>query len=166
MADTPERNGQPENPSVHYEPSDVNFRWLLILGIVALMLAPIIHGVVFWFFRSYENHEATAKESSFPLASSANQSLPPEPRLEQVDRLKREEKEYGRVAPAPTENALDSWTTEDKHYARIPIDRAMKLLLERNKFRVRKGGTEEKQAEAGLVGGGASSSGRMFRGKK
>ena len=168
MADTPERNGPPENPSVHFEASDVNVRWLLILGIVALILAPIIHGVVYWFFRSNQNVQATAKESSFPLASSADKELPPEPRLEQADRLgPPDEKGYGPQRPARKEAIPDGYgRTEEKGYVRIPIERAMQLLLEKKKLRVRESNTEEKKREEGLIGGGESSSGRRFRGEK
>jgi hypothetical protein len=164
MPETAHPDGQLENPSVHHEASDANTRWILIFGGGVLITAVIIHGLVLWFFFNREDSEARAKKSSFPLAPKASQDLPPAPRLEQLDR--REPIGISILQERRAESAaeLNSYgSTSEKGYVRIPIDRAMKLVLD--KLPARKGHPAARKKEAGLAEGGESNSGRMYRGE-
>jgi hypothetical protein len=164
MAEMAHPDGELKNPSVHHEESDANTRWILIFGGGVLITAVVIHGLVLWFFFNREDSEARAKKSSFPLAPQRSKDLPPAPRLEQLDR--QEPIGISNVQERRAESAgeLNSYgPTPEKGYVRIPIDRAMKLVLDQ--LRARKGHPESKKKEDGLAEGGESNSGRMYRGK-
>src|SRR5689334_1652084 len=85
------RDGPPpgglQHPTVHYERSDINFRWIFGILIGAAVLAAIIHYAVLRFFYGYQDYEAAMKSSHYPLAPVSSGSLPPEPRLEQINRM-------------------------------------------------------------------------------
>jgi hypothetical protein len=116
---------------------------------------------VYWFFLGYEGYEKRAKPTEFPL-SGARSNYPPEPRLEQVDRQQEVENLSVYRRREKQEDLLNSYgTTDEPGYFHIPIGRAMKLL--ENKLPVRKDKRRPNWREAGLVGEGASNSGRMFR---
>src|SRR5438105_1383326 len=75
------------HPSVRHERSDANFRWVVGLILAAIGLGILIHYGVFVFFVHYRDQQATIKRSAYPLAPVPRESLPPEPRLEQLDRV-------------------------------------------------------------------------------
>src|SRR4051812_37866854 len=77
----------PENPPVLYEHSDASFRWVLGLLIAGAILGIIIHVVILWFYRRYEDSQAKIKSSRFPLSNAPSHRLPAEPRLEQINRM-------------------------------------------------------------------------------
>jgi hypothetical protein len=161
-------NSEPLNPSVHQEASDVNWRWILLAGGFFLVAAVVIHAVVWWYFTSKERAQARAKKSPFPLAAGQPDTVPPEPRLEQIDRLKANEKtdvfeRRGAGASGPSGYG----TTAEKGYVRIPIDRAMENLLHNDKFKkyleARQKERTETEKKDGRAEGGASSSGRKHQ---
>jgi hypothetical protein len=164
MADVPHPDGELKNSSVHQEPSDVNWRWILIAGGVFLAIAVLIHAGMWWYFTSRERSEARAKRSTFPLAAGQADTPPPEPRLEQIDRMAGNEKPNVTERRAAAASELSSYgSTSEKGYVRIPIDRAMKLVL--RQLRAREESPKGEDKTKGLAEGGESNSGRMYRGK-
>ena len=110
-----------------------------------------------------EGAEQHVKKSGFPLAASQNADLPPEPRLEQLDRKADIVTPDVYLREAAKERTLHSYgPTEDKAYIHVPIERAMKLVA--NKLPVRKE-KEDRSKEDGLIDAGESNSGRMLRGR-
>lgn len=121
------------NPSVGYEPQDVNpgtiFKYLaaLLLTVFASML--IVWGV----YRALVTRTAREAADVSPLRPSAGRILPPEPRLQGAPGNPLPPQEELRRMRAEAEATLEShgWVDEKTGIARIPIERAMKLLVER-----------------------------------
>jgi hypothetical protein len=117
---------QIENVDVAHEKSDVNIR--AIFGVAAGLLATaiVVHVAMFVLFVYFQGREAARKPRAFPLATLERQ-LPPEPRIQ----------------ARPEENLMDlrrhedqilssyAWVDEKAGVARIPIDEAMRLTIQR-----------------------------------
>jgi heme/copper-type cytochrome/quinol oxidase subunit 1 len=160
-------DGRIEHPQVRNEPTDVSFRWIAVILVGAMVLAVIILVAVLAFFYRYEDYQSAIRKSPFPLAPSGQERLekmPPEPRLEQIDRLRGIEKPNVYLRETTKEAVLASYgPTDEDGFIHVPIERAMKYLA--SKLPARKGeskGAAEKHAN-GLVDSGASNSGRLFR---
>jgi hypothetical protein len=157
-------DGRVEHPEVRYEKSDVNFRWILGILIGAMVFGMIIQLTVWDFFSDYRASQAEVKKSPFPLAPAPTDTLPPEPRLEQLDRLEEALASTAAAREATEQSILDSYgPTSENGYVHVPIDRAMKLV--QGQLRSRADRQTEDKRENGLVDAGAPNSGRMYRGK-
>ena len=112
---------------VHHEDSDINVRAILGVGAGVIVAGIVIAAVVWSLYAYLANREATGTMSEFPLAAGQQQRLPPEPRLQTDPR------EDLRVLKQAEEEALKSygWVDKNSGVVRIPIDKAMKLTLER-----------------------------------
>jgi hypothetical protein len=157
-------DGRIEHPAVRSEPSDASFRWIAVILAGALVLAVVIFASVLAFINSYNDYQSALRKSPYPLAPSGKQLLdkmPPEPRLEQFDRLHDIQTPNVRLREATKEAVLESYgKTDDEGFIHVPIERAMKYLA--GKLPARKDAAADKHAN-GLVDSGASSSGRLFR---
>src|SRR5205823_5657915 len=80
-------DGRIEHPSVRHEPTDASFRWILGTVVAAAILGVVIHYLILLYFDRARDALARTRQSRFPLANKTSWSLPPEPRLEQLDRL-------------------------------------------------------------------------------
>jgi hypothetical protein len=115
-----------ENPEVHHEQTDVNLRAVAGFGVVLVVGAIVIHVVIWLLFEVLAARRAAADPPLPPLALPAGR-LPPEPRLQitpmtDMEMLRRIE-----------EQRLQGydWMDREAGTVRIPIDRAVDLLLER-----------------------------------
>ena len=128
MADLhPEHPEQLENPDVHHEESDVNIRAIFGFGAALLLVAVVVHLLIYVLFGYFDRRERIQAPAEYPLAESQGRREPPEPRL-QVDprqdladlRAKEDEQlqSYG-------------WVDKNAGVVRIPIEAAMRLTLER-----------------------------------
>jgi len=151
------------NPSVRHEPSDASFNWVMITIILAALAGVLIHLGVLLFLKGYASHQGKIKESPFPLAAEPSRSLPPEPRLEQIDRVAEIETPNVRERLAAREEALRRYgRTGEKGFVHIPVERAMDLLAGKLPARPEPPAGQQRRA-GGLVTGGESNSGRLFR---
>jgi hypothetical protein len=156
--------GQVAHPEIRYETSDLNFRWILGILIGAMVFGMIIQLAVWDFFSDYRAVQAEVKKSPFPLAPAPTDTLPPEPRLEQLDRLEEALASTAAAREATELSILNSYgPTSEEDYVHVPIDRAMKLVQKQLRSRPRR--QIEDKRENGLVDAGAPNSGRMYRGK-
>jgi hypothetical protein len=111
---------------IRFEPTDVNVRGVLLVLLGAFVIIGLLLAVVLLLFRGEERHEARAKASSLPLAAQAADRLPPEPRLEQLDRLHEIETSNIGWRDASDESRLHSYgPTDAAGYIHVPIDWAM-----------------------------------------
>jgi hypothetical protein len=155
------------HPSVRYERSDANLRWIIGLLIAALILAVVIHGAVWRFFIGYRDYQAQIKSSNYSLAPSTSDALPSEPRLEQINRLAGIEKSNVYVREESKEAILHGYgKTESDRYVHIPIDKAIDLLAQQKLGRKEQPTNEQAKRQNGLVADGEPNSGRRFRGKR
>src|SRR5579862_3610689 len=79
-------DGRIEHPAVGFERTDVPSRWVLIVAIVSCAIGVAAFFVAFAFFHMQASSLAVRRASDFPLATHPSDRLPPEPRLEQIDR--------------------------------------------------------------------------------
>jgi hypothetical protein len=164
VAQSRHADGPITHPEVRYETSDLNFRWLLAILIGAMVFGMIIQLAVWDFFSDYRAVQAEVKKSPFPLAPAPTDSLPPEPRLEQLDRLEEALASTAAAREATELSILNSYgPTLEEGYVHVPIDRAMKLV--QRQLRSRADRQTEDKRENGLMDAGAPNSGRMYRGK-
>ena len=160
----PEGDGQLRNPSVRSEKSDASFGWVLGLIIAAAVLGLVLFVVVWAFLRTSQRAADVARRSPFPLAPAPSRSLPPEPRLEQVDRLARIETPNVYERQLSKEEVLAGFgPTEDKGFVHIPIEKAMRLLPPTGKLKSRPAPAGPQERQNGLVDAGESNSGRLLR---
>ncbi len=193
-------DGRIEHPSVRYEHSDASFGWVLGLIIGAAILGVIIFFAVLGFLDHSADTMAVKRGSRFPLAGGPSKVLPPEPRLEQLNRLSGIAASNGDAREAGKLGVLNSvGPTKEAGFAHIPIERAMQLLAGKLPARAAHASVAAlsdastvgllsglaapvnaacnlypdngkliegylRRRERGLVNGGASNSGRLFKG--
>jgi hypothetical protein len=120
-----------ENPEHHaharHEESDVNVSAIVVFIIVLIVVGVVTQGGVWVLYRHFKQTVSGTGVAEFPLAEESMRRLPPEPRL-QVDprqdlaNLRRSE-----------DDVLNSyaWVDRNAGVVRIPIDQAMKLIVDR-----------------------------------
>jgi hypothetical protein len=118
--------------SARHEPTDINTRPLKVVAFVFFISAVVIPLVLLWLFKYYE------KTVARPDRELVNSQVPagpmaPEPRIQGVPTF------HGPVPRADMEQLrresqqrLNSYgKSEDAGFVRIPIDRAMQILADR-----------------------------------
>lgn len=119
---------QPHHADVSHEASDVNIRPVLAVGAGLLALGAVVYFVV-WLVFGYLNRRESAASALpvYPLAVGQEDRLPPEPRLQTNPRQDLRDLRESESA------LLESYGWVDKNggVVRIPIDEAMKLVLQR-----------------------------------
>ena len=148
---------------VHYERKDIRLRGLLLLMAGACCLMTILGYAVWRFYWQQESAQEAMKKSPYPLAPGLSTKLPPEPRLEQVDRMAGIDNADVSKRLAEKEKALNGYgPTAENGFVHIPIQQAIKAVA--GKLPTRKEPQGPTAADNGLLDAGQSNSGRMFRG--
>jgi hypothetical protein len=116
-----------EHPDVRHEPSDVNVRAIILVGIGIIVLAVILHILLWLLFEALSDRDVGFHLPPPPLAERPSAPLPPQPRLQSSPRADLREMR------AEEDAILHSygWVDEQAGVVRIPIERAMELLAER-----------------------------------
>ncbi len=167
MVDIVQQDGPPRHPSVRYEPKDANFRWIIGLILAAITFGVFLQFTVWDFFRGERDRLADTRRSKYPLAPRPSTALPPEPRLEQLDRLRGDEVVNVYVRQELKLDRLSRYgQADEKWYVHIPIDRAMEVLGTGKQLPARSEQAGGKPRDLGLVDGGEPNSGRMFNRRK
>ena len=115
------------NPEVDHEHSDVNIRAILGFGAALVVVAAVVHLLIYGLFSYFDGREGVKVPSAYPLAASQGHHEPPEPRLQTdprqdlADMRAKEDEVIGSYG----------WVDKNAGIVRIPIDAAMKLTLER-----------------------------------
>jgi hypothetical protein len=153
----------PEHSEVRYEPRDISFAGILIVALACCAVgAGVLVGVRALYRVTVESRRPTGA-ATFPGLHGPSVDLPPEPRLEQIDRLAKTPASNVSRWEQGEEKQLETYgPSDEKGFVHIPLDRAMKLLAGR--LPTRKASDKPKFPDRGLVDDGASNSGRMFRG--
>jgi hypothetical protein len=123
----PENRGNLENPEVHHEHSDVNISAILGFGGALIVVAAVIHLLIYVLFGYFTSREQVQTTAEYPLAATQERREPPEPRLQTDPRQDLAD------LRAKEDDQLTSygWVDRNAGVVRIPIDAAMKLTLER-----------------------------------
>ena len=132
VANPPQTHG-----AVRTEPTDVNVRGILLVGAGLIVVGVIVQLAGYWTFEALRDRVRPGKESRFPLAAQ-RERLPPEPRLEQIDRMKLElEGEPAARIYAAEEQRLEryGWVDEKRQIVHMPIERAMKIIAAEKRLR-------------------------------
>jgi hypothetical protein len=111
-------------PGPRHEPSDLKPRTILIFGIILSVTVLLCLLIANWMFHYFA---AVQTQSSPPLSPLATREAPPGPRLQ------AHAPEDLRKFRAEEEATLNSygWVNQQTGIVRIPIDRAMQLLVQR-----------------------------------
>jgi hypothetical protein len=113
--------------SVHHETSDVDIRGVLAFGVGLVVVAFVIHLLVWVLFRFFDVREARQGIPQYPLAAQQESRLPPEPRLQTNPRQDLEDLRAAEQELLTTYG----WVDRNAGIVRIPIDEAMKLVVQR-----------------------------------
>lgn len=121
-----------------HEERDVALKGPLVFGVAIIAGLLVSFFVVLMTFERFAAREARAQAPLTPLELRAGESQPPEPRL-QMDPVA----EFHKIRDA--EEAIlhgYGWVDKNAGIARIPIERAMEIVLDRG-LPARAGGGEE-----------------------
>jgi hypothetical protein len=118
----------PNPPGAKYEHTDIDvsvgYKFALWLAVAMVISVGIVYGT-FWFFEGRER-SANAVAQKYPLAVGQHKE-PPAPNLQKQPFKDVYELRLGEAAKLGSYG----WVDKDGGIARIPIDRAMDVMLER-----------------------------------
>ena len=155
-------DGRIEHPSVRRETIDVRQSRIVLVFVASLCFGGILLGAIWAFFLHSERQQTSLKASNYPLAPPPTRRLPPEPRLDPLNRTIGDTEGVVRNMEDANLRSLEVLGPSGaKGFVRIPIEDAMKLIVSRLPVR--------KQTPPGTVGkdnglryGGEPNSGRVF----
>jgi hypothetical protein len=124
------------NPEVSHETSDVNVRGLFAFAAGLTVVGVGVYVAVWLLFLWFGAREAPKGPAEFPLAAAHKSDLPPQPRLQTDPRQDLRE------LRSQEDAILNSygWVDQNNGIVRIPIDEAMKLVVQRGLPTSKKGG--------------------------
>jgi len=111
-----------------HETRDVNFRGILNLAGLTIILGVLTFLGIWWYFQELRERRKEQMPPANPLALEQGDQLPRPPRLEGIER------KSGKVERA--KSALSSrpnrygWVDRKTRIVRVPMDRAMSLITE------------------------------------
>jgi hypothetical protein len=113
-------------PGMKHETRDLSTRVVVIFAVSLLVAAAAIHVVVWWIYLGFGRANERADTRQYPLAPVGAPAPPPAPRLQTQPReeLKRMRADEDRLLTGY------GWADPNAGRVRIPIDRAMQLLVE------------------------------------
>jgi len=126
MAHAPGSAMDSHGPGVQQD-RDVNVRAILGFGLGLMVLAVVIHLMVWLLFQYFTDREAVRVAPAYPLAIGQKDRQPPEPRLQTNPR------DDLRALREHEDELLNSygWVDRPAGIVRIPIDEAMRITAQR-----------------------------------
>lgn len=116
-----------DNVEVVHEESDVDVSAILRYGIGLFVIAAIVHLFLWWLLGIYEGQHERAQTQVYPMAAGQQNRLPPSPRLQDNPQQELE------ALRAKQKALLEGygWVNKEAGVARIPIEEAMRIVVER-----------------------------------
>jgi len=113
------------NSSVGHEERDADIRPIVLTGLGLALAVAVVGLLIYGIFRYLATHPATSVQPN-PMAVYDSQ-IPPAPRIEKHPAIELQQ------LRAQEEQTLSTygWIDKNKGVVRIPVDRAMELLVER-----------------------------------
>ena len=124
MSALPEKT---DNPEIVHEESDVNVGAILRYGIGLAAVALVVHVFLWWLLGFYERQNERAQTQAYPMAAGQQNRLPPSPRFQENP---QQELRDLRVRQGALLEGY-GWVNKEAGIARIPIEDAMKMVVER-----------------------------------
>jgi hypothetical protein len=160
--ETRDSQDQVEHPNARYEGKDVRFGCILSLLIAAGCYLAFHFTLIRGFFRYEDRIHTENGKSQYRLMPTPSAELPPEPRLEQLNRMENKSRETADDRQGEMERLLHSHgPTADRGFVHIPIEEAMKKIVEQLPIREQ---PPDHGKDRGLLDDGQPNSGRVFRG--
>jgi hypothetical protein len=148
---------------VRYERRDISLRWILSLIAAATCLIIVQLVVTWWLLQTDRMRQEALMKSQYPVAPAPSTRLPPEPRLEPLDRFAGVESSNVYLRLEEKERLLHRYgRTEQPGFVHVPIEQAMKLSADELPVRAQPS-TSQRRKDNGLLGWGEANSGRVFR---
>ena len=123
----PRRSAPAQRREVDHEESDVNVAAIIRYGIGLLVIGAFIHLFLWWLQGTYSRQSERAQTQVYPLATGQQDRLPPFPRFQ--ENPQQELSELRAKQKALLEGY--QWINKETGAARIPIEDAMKIVVER-----------------------------------
>ncbi len=156
-------DGRVEHPHVGFERSDASAGGVMIVAFIFCCVGSLTLYLVYRLYEHETQRLAGRRASAFPLAQHPSDILPPEPRLEQFNRLAGNESSNVYERQLKREKALASYgPTDEPGFVHIPIEVALRQLA--GKLPVRQQPARPSEKDNGLVDSGEPNSGRLLRG--
>ena len=117
----------PDNVEVVHEESDVNVSAILRYGLGLAVIAAVVHVFLWWLLGIYERQHERAQTQVYPMAVGQQNRLPPSPRFQENPQQDLQD------LRAKQRALLEGygWVSKEGGIARIPIEDAMKIVVER-----------------------------------
>lgn len=152
-----------EHPSVHHDPRDVRVGCVFALLGATICFFALLGFAVWRYYDFQRDKQARIKQATHALRPHPSRALPPQPRLEPLNRMVKTDISNVFARRAARERLLHGYgPTEAEGYVHIPIELAIDQLA--GELPVREAPPPAPLKSHGLVTGGESNSGRMFRG--
>lgn len=118
---------EPDNPEVVHEESDVHVGAILRYGAGLFAVALVVLVFLWWLLGVYGRQHERAQTQVYPMAAGQQDRLPPFPRFQANPQQELRE------LRAKQKALLDGygWVNKEGGVARIPIEDAMKMVVER-----------------------------------
>lgn len=133
----PHTHGEPVDASAGYEKRDVNVRVLLQFGFWMAVVLVITFLGMRWLFGYFSSTQTLGPPAS--IFSQNERQLPPSPRLQVTPHLDLETYCRGQQEKVETY----AWVDRNARVVRIPVDRAVDLVLQRGMLAARSGSTTD-----------------------
>ena len=117
----------PDHVEVVHEESDVNVGAILRYGAGLFLIAAVVHLFLWGLLGMYERQNERTRTETYPMASSQQDRLPPTPRFQENPQQELQEL----VARQKALLEGYSWANKEAGVVRIPIEDAMRLVVER-----------------------------------
>jgi len=117
----------PDNVEVVHAESDVNVGAIIRFGTGLFVVALVVHVFLWWLFGVYQRQNQRAQTQAYPMAAGQQNRLPPSPRFQ--ENPQQELRELRAKQKALLEGY--GWVNKEAGIARIPIEEAMKIVIQR-----------------------------------
>src|SRR5580704_5534268 len=136
----------PVRPENRYEETDASFQGVIIVAVAGCCIGAVVFVIVRGFYWAALESQPPARATTFTAPENPTEQLPPEPRLELLDRQQKTPASNVSRWERGEEKALETYgTSDEKGFVRIPLQEAMHIVV-------------------GQLPARKSNSGRMFRG--
>ncbi len=135
-----------DSPNTQHEESDVHPTGIALAAAGLVVVGVLVQFGSVWLFDCLESSERRARPTPSGIALQEEERLPPPPRLEGINQMEAREHDRSPLRRYSQEDArLTSygWVDKNQGIAHIPIDQAMKLILQQHLLSTRRADQRE-----------------------